>query len=114
VDGGNTHDPECHLYDHKPPALPSRHDSCAAKLVWDRLRAQGKRVGHLENLVLAVFAVDSVARRREFKEQAVASKRDGFHAALDEAKGRGLNNAALYRHLRRWLDRPATRPRVKR
>jgi hypothetical protein len=30
VDVGNAFDPAHHLFDHKPPALPSRHDSCAA------------------------------------------------------------------------------------
>jgi hypothetical protein len=104
VDVGNTFDPARHLYDHKPPALPSRHDSCAAKLVWEHLLNNGKPVKHLEDLVLAVFAWDSVKRRHEFAAQATASKRNGFHAALDAAKQKGLNNATLYRHLRRWLN----------
>lgn len=105
VDVGNTLDPARHLFDHKPPALPSRHDSCAAKLVWEHLLASGEPVKHLEDLVLAVFAWDSVKRRQEFAAQATASKRDGFHAALDVAKQQGMNNAALYRHLRRWLNK---------
>lgn len=105
VDVGNTFDPAHNLFDHKPPALASRHDSCAAKLVWDHLLACGKPVGHLEELVLAVFARDSVMRRKEFAQQVTASKRNGFHAAVDAGKNLGLNNAALYWHLRRWLDR---------
>jgi hypothetical protein len=104
VDVGITFDPARHLFDDKPPALPSRHDSCAAKLVWEVLLARGRRVKNLEELILAVFAWDSVKRRQEFKRQAIASKRDGFHAALDAAKQQGLNNAALNRHLRRWLN----------
>src|SRR5438045_2621079 len=68
VDVGNTFDPARHLFDHKPPAFPSRHDSCAAKLVWEHLLALGKPVQHLEQLVLAVFAWDSVKRRKEFGE----------------------------------------------
>lgn len=104
VDVGNSFDPARHVFDHKPPALPSRHDSCAAKLVWEHLRQLGKPVQHLEHLVLAVFAWDSVKRRREFEELAIASKQHGFHAALDGAKKKGLNNVNLYRHLRRWLD----------
>lgn len=105
VDVGNTFDPERNLYDHKPPALPSRHDSCATKLVWEHLLALGKPVQDLEQLVLAVFAWDSIKRRKQFAVQAKASKKEGFHAALDAAKKRGLNNVALYRHMRRWLDR---------
>lgn len=107
VDVGNTHDPARHLFDHKPPAFPSRHDSCAAKLVWEHLLTLGKPVQHLQDLVLAVFWWDSFKRRTEFAEVATASKSAGFHAALDAAKVRGLNNVALYRRLRRWLDRMA-------
>jgi hypothetical protein len=76
------------------------------------LLARGERVAYLEDLVLAVFAWDSVKRRHEFAANATASKKDGFQAALDAAKGSGLNDAPLYLHLRRWLDRryPAARP----
>jgi len=104
VDVGKTHDPARFLFDHKPPALPSRHDSCAAMLVWEHLLDQGKPVQHLKPLILAVLAWDSFKRRKEFFGLASASKQTGFHAVLDTAKQQGLNNVALYRDLRSWLD----------
>src|SRR5262245_9820952 len=35
VDVGNINEPANHFFDHKPPAFPCRHDSCAAKLIWE-------------------------------------------------------------------------------
>jgi len=88
VDVGNTHDAARFLYDHKPPALPCRHDSCAAQLVWQHLLGTGKPVQHLEEFIQAAFAGDSLKRPKEFAATATASKRSGFPTALDAVKKR--------------------------
>jgi hypothetical protein len=63
VDAGNAHDPGRLLFDHKPPALSDRHDSCAAKLVWEHLLRSGFSVEDLEALVQSVHAGDSPRHR---------------------------------------------------
>ena len=109
VDVGNALDPARSFFDHKPPALPSRHDSCAAKLVWEELLRQGQQVQYLKPLVLAVFAGDSVKQRSRYALEYERSKLFGLHAKLDLGKKSGLTNASLYRKLRRWLDSESKR-----
>jgi hypothetical protein len=129
VDVGNTHDPDHLFFDHKEPAFPDRHDSCAARLVWDRLVKLGRPVRHLKPLVDVVFAGDSPRARVGFKDEYAESERRGFHKALADARrvevtdagrppaGFGLDpgigaaantakpaDADVYRAVRRWLD----------
>jgi len=104
VDVGNTHDPANLFFDHKPPAFSNRHESCAARLVWDRLIKQNRPVGHLKPLVKVVHAGDSVRERAWLPEEYEKSKRAGFHKALNEAKRVEATDAGVYRVIRRWLD----------
>lgn len=104
VDVGNTHDPVNLWFDHKPPACANRHDSCAARLVWDRLIELGKPVGHLQNLVNVVFAGDSTRERPKFKEEYAESRRVGVHKVLTDAKATEQSDADVYRTVCRWLN----------
>ncbi len=104
VDVGNTYDPVNLWFDHKPPACENRHDSCAARLVWDRLIELGKPVEHLRELVDVVFAGDSVRERRKFKEQYDESCRSGVHRVLTAAKNEEKTDAGVYRTVRCWLN----------
>lgn len=102
VDVGGCHDPAQRFFDHKPPALPSRHDSCAATLVWDYLCLQGHQVGHLESLILDVHAVS----RGEVEH--IRSCENGCHAALERAQEVESTDAGVYRSMRQWLNRVAS------
>ncbi len=105
VDVGNTHDPEHFLFDHKPPAFPSRHDSCAALLVWQHLVKLGQPVARLENpLIRAVFARDSARQRSKYKTEYRWSFAIGVQAALDKARQSSGSDAEVYRTVRDWLD----------
>jgi hypothetical protein len=104
VDVGNTFDAENHFFDHKPPALPSRHDSCAARLVWDRLCKLGHPARPLKPLIDVVFAGDSARERPWYQEEYARSQQDGFHRALTDAKDKHGTDAEVYRVMRRWLD----------
>jgi hypothetical protein len=105
VDVGNTHDPMSLFFDHKPPALPSRHYSCAAKLVWKHLGKQGCAVGHLEPFVNVAWAGDSPRARSRYLEECRHSQCRGFHAAIARARQSEETDAKVYRQVRRWLDR---------
>jgi hypothetical protein len=101
---GNTHDPGHLFFDHKPPAFGSRHDSCAARLVWDQLVKLGRPVRHLRPLVDVVFAGDSARGRARFRGEYAGSRRAGFHRALADARAVHRIDADVYRAVRRWLD----------
>lgn len=105
VDVGNTYDPKNLFFDHKPPALPHRDDSCATKLLWDHLRSIGHSVSHLRSLVNAVFARDCKKARKNFVDELARSELFGFHAELDRIKKLALPDADTYRAARKWLDR---------
>lgn len=109
VDVGNTHDPASLFFDHKPPACTSRHDSCAARMVWDRLVELGRPVRQLGPLVDVVYAGDSTRERVRFKDEYAASKRNGFHKALADAKAGCDTDADVYRTACQWLDAHARR-----
>jgi hypothetical protein len=105
VDVGNTHDPKNQLYDHKPPALPARYDSCAARMVWAQLLKGGTPVKHLERLVNAVHARDSVRHRSRYREElAWSERRGGFHLELARFQKGGHDDATIFRRLSKWLD----------
>jgi hypothetical protein len=104
VDVGNAHDPERLRFDHKPPAFADRNASCAAKLVWEHLTAKGQPVSHLARLVQAVHEGDSNPPRR-LSPLLTKSRTDGFHAAFTRAQREdGVDDLALYRAMRQWLD----------
>lgn len=63
VDVGRIHSPERRLFDHKPPGYPDRYASCATKLLWEHLIAEGHPVQHLADLVQLVDEGDSVRLR---------------------------------------------------
>ncbi len=100
MDVGNTHDPVYLFFDHKPPACASRHDSCAARMVWDHLTELGRPVRHLGPLVDVVHASDSARERVRFKGEYAASKRDVFHKALADTKAACGADADMYRAAR--------------
>jgi hypothetical protein len=105
VDVGNTHDPRQLFFDHKPPAFESRHDHCAAWLVWSHLVKLGRPVRHLKPLVDVVHAGDSTQERAWRKDAYAESKRAGFHKALKDAKALYTTDAEVYRVMRQWLNR---------
>jgi hypothetical protein len=101
---GNTHDPKNLFFDPKPPTFGNRHDSCAARLVWDQLVKLGRPVRHLKPLVDVVFAGDSARERARFRDEYAESRRAGFHKALADARAAHRTDADVYRAVRRWLD----------
>ena len=105
IDMGGLHAPARGLFDHKLPALADRHDSCAARLVWDHLVELGRPVRHLEPLVNVVYAGDSARARSRFKDEFAESKRAGFHKALKDAKAEHTSDAGVYRVMRQWLNK---------
>lgn len=105
VDVGNTRNPKHLFFDHKPPACTNRHDSCAARLIWDHLVELGRPVHHLKPLVNVVYAGDSARERPWFKDEYAESKRSGFHKALADAKATHATDAGVYRVMRQWLNR---------
>ncbi len=105
VDVGNTHDPINHFFDHKPPALPDRHNSCAAMLIWEHLLATRRPVRHLQTLIWAAFAGDSARQRARFADEYRWSNREGLHFVLRSARKSEGTDAGVYRAVRRWLDR---------
>lgn len=94
-----------------PARIPpdDRHDSCAARLVWDHLVDLGRPVRHLKPLVDVVHAGDSARERSRCKVEFAESKQTGFHKALGDAKTEHRLDADVYRAMRRWLDRHHTR-----
>jgi hypothetical protein len=101
---GNTHDPRHLFFDHKPPAFESRHDHCAAWLVWCHLVKLGRPVRHLKPLVDVVHAGHSAQERAWFRDEYAESRRAGFHKALADARAAHRTDADVYRAMRRWLD----------
>ena len=105
VDVGDTHDRDRFLYDHKPPALPARYDSCAARMVWEHLLDRGGSMRHLRQLVDAVHGRDSVRHRVQFREALAWSDRNGgFHYELRKHQESGVDDATVFRRLSTWLD----------
>jgi hypothetical protein len=103
VDVGRTHDPARLLFDHKPPAFVDRNQTCATKLLWEHLLAQGKPVGALAELVEAVHDGDSV-KRRGSSAVYKRSRKEGLHAEFAQARRSCQDDLALYRSLRCWLN----------
>lgn len=104
VDVGNMHSPELRIFDHKPPAFPDRHASCAAKLLFEHLLESGHRVQHLQPLVQLVHDGDSIKRRAgsiAYRQ----SRKNGLHAEIARLKTQGLSDDQLYRRTKAWLDR---------
>lgn len=103
LDLGRTHDPTRLLFDHKPPAVPDRHSTCATKLLWEHLRSAGHPVEHLSSVVELVWDGDS-SRRRSRSAAYRASRSDGLHAEFHRLK-QGSTDPMLYVAMRLWLDR---------
>lgn len=103
VDVGRQYDPARGRFDHKPPAFPDRNASCAARLVWEWLLAQGAEVGAWRELVAIVHQGDARPPRRAGPELE-ASRREGFHALVKAARLENASDAALYRRAVTWLD----------
>lgn len=104
VDVGRIHSPARLIFDHKSPGYPDRHASCAAKLLWEHLIAEGHCVQYLADLVQVVHDGDSI-RLRAGSAAYKTSRASGLHAAVKRLKGQGLTDDALYNEIRTWLDR---------
>jgi hypothetical protein len=104
VDMTGLNDPRLLLFDHKPPSRQDRGETCAARLVWEHLRANGKPVGHLSGLVDAIHGGDAAGAGRSSAADG-ASNRAGLHAHYDRMRGRGVDDLGLYREMRAWLNR---------
>lgn len=103
VDVWNVYDPECLVFDHKPPAFADRNQTCATRLVWEYLVSQGRSVQHLAALVQAVHEGDRnpPGRGGAALEQ---SKRDGLHAHFAQIRPLCRNDDQRYQVIRSWLD----------
>src|SRR4051812_5413544 len=103
VDIGNAHDPGRLLFDHKPPAFLDRHETCAARLVWQHLLGLGRPLAHLADFIDAVHDGDSV-RRRGASPAYRRSRESGAHAPSTTARAKAPDALALSRLMRDWLD----------
>lgn len=110
VDVGRVHDPARLIFDHKPPAFRDRNLTCATRLVWDHLRANGKSVDHLTDLVLAVHEGDRFPRTKSLGYLSESLK-NGFHARLTQGRKRCQGDGSLYLAMRAWLNRHEARLR---
>lgn len=104
LDVGNTYDPDRLLFDHKPPAFRDRHQTCAARLLWEHLLSLGKPVHHLATLIEAVHDGDS-SKRRQGSLAYHQSRHSGFHAYFRSIAPTCPDDYALYTSVRDWLDR---------
>jgi hypothetical protein len=98
VDVGGTCEPARLWFDHKPPAFVDRHQSCAARLVWEYLQSQGRAVAHLADLITATHDGDSIVRRAGSKAYR-HSRQSGLHAFFARAKAADLTDLELYRRV---------------
>ncbi len=99
VDVGNTYCPECHRFDHKPPAFKNRNSTCATRLIWEHLRDSGVIVKHLEPLVQVTYEGDTHRNSDALKQ----SRIDGAHAELRKLKRRYKKTADIYQKMVAWL-----------
>jgi hypothetical protein len=111
VDVGGTCEPARLWFDHKPPAFADRHQSCAARLVWEYLQSQGRAVAHLADLITATHDGDSIVRRAGSKAYR-HSRQSGLHAFFARAKAAQPSDSEMYRRVRRWLDRQEAKLRA--
>jgi hypothetical protein len=100
VDIGNTYDPSCLRFDHKPPAFADRNSTCAARLVWEHLLTLGRPVRHLQALVRVTFEGDTRRHSPELQQSWI----DGPHARLKRLHRLHDSDAERYAQMRRWLD----------
>jgi hypothetical protein len=100
VDIGNAYDPSRLRFDHKPPAFADRNSTCAARLVWEHLRALDSPVWHLQSLVTVTFEGDT----RRHSPQLRQSRINGPHAELKRLHRLHGSDTVRYAHMRLWLD----------
>lgn len=106
VDVGCRYDP-CELrFDHKPPAVRDRHSTCASRMVWELLLADGWDLSHLAGLIDAVHDGDSV-KRRGGSLAYKSSRRDGLHARIVEIQKTCPDDRDVFSRTEAWLVVPA-------
>lgn len=108
VDVGRAHNPARLLFDHKPPALPDRNDSCAAKLVYKYLQQQGQELSLLElpllePLIQVVHEGDHSPPRRP-SPALVLSRSQGLHVLVRRLRTAQHSDAQVFEAARLWLD----------
>ncbi len=104
VDVGCTYDLKRLRFDHKPPAVADRHRTCASRMLWDYLLAEGHKVHHLAPLIDVVHEGDS-ARRRGTSASYQQSCEKGLHALHRKQRKQGLDDHELWKQVRAWLNR---------
>jgi hypothetical protein len=102
VDVGKTFNPARNIFDHKPPAFEDRHQSCAAKLIWEKVRKR-HRLSHLAELVELIHDGDAITRRSRSARYA-HSNRTGLHAVIRHARNYSQSDQMLYQAIKAYLD----------
>jgi hypothetical protein len=103
LDMGRANDPARLVFDHKPPALPDRNQTCAARLLWEHLLALGKPVQHLEQLIQIVHEGDRRPPRKP-SPALLQSRREGLHAQVARLRQDCPDDQQLYQATRSWLE----------
>jgi hypothetical protein len=103
VDVGRAYDPARLVFDHKPPALPDRNQTCAARLLGEYLLALHKPVHHLEQLIQVVHEGDRRPPRKP-SPALLQSRREGLHANIARLRKDCPDDQQLYRATQSWLD----------
>lgn len=103
VDVGCRYDPFELRFDHKPPGVRDRHSTCATRMVWEHLLADGWSLLGLAGLVDAVHDGDSV-RRRAGSVAYLQSRQEGLHAHVAEIQHAITNDLEVYARVESWLD----------
>lgn len=104
VDLSCIHDPERLIFDHKPPAFCDRNETCATRLVWKHLLSLRRPVEHLASLISVVHEGDSNPPRRP-SAALMASRNDGLHAAVRQARTTLESDKEVFQAVSRWLAR---------
>lgn len=102
VDVGKTFNPALNIFDHKPPAFEDRHQSCAAKLIWEKVR-KPHQLCHLAELVELIHDGDAITRRSRSARYA-HSNRTGLHAVIRHARNYSQSDQMLYQAIKVYLE----------
>lgn len=95
VDVGRIFDSGRLWFDHKPPAFADRHETCAAKLVWQHAQENGRDLDYLRDIIELVHDGDA-ATRRSGSERYARSRQTGLHALIRHAGAHSHGDQMLY------------------
>jgi hypothetical protein len=102
VDVGGTFVPARNIFDHKPPAFADRHQSCAAKLIWEKA-GKHRALPQLAELIELVHDGDAITRRSRSARYA-QSNRTGMHALIRHARNYTQGDQMLYQAIKVYLE----------